>query len=147
VRSTVGSFLSAQLNRLGAGVLPGTELNVDIQSYEEYQTGTPQGRTEVEVGIKQQLFNERLSVQVGGSIDVEGERAMQNRASEITGDVRVEYKLTEDGRLRLKGFRQNRYEGALEGQIIETGAGVSYVRDFNEWSELFRSLDKKKNHP
>jgi len=144
VRSTVGSFLSAQLNRLGAGVLPGTELNVDIQSYEEYETETPQGRTEVEVGIKQQLFNERLSVQVGGSVDVEGERAMQNQASEITGDVEVEYKLTEDGRLRLKGFRQSRYEGALEGQIIETGAGVSYVRDFNEWKELFRSPDKEE---
>jgi hypothetical protein len=83
-------------------------------------------------------------VQVGGSFDVEGERAMQNRASEITGDVRVEYKLTEDGRLRLKGFRQSRYEGALEGQIIETGAGVSYVRDFNEWKELFRSPEKEK---
>jgi hypothetical protein len=144
VRSTVGSFLSAQLNRLGAGVLPGTELNVDIQSYEEYETETPQGRTEVEVGIKQQLFNERLSVQVGGSFDVEGERAMQNQASEITGDVRVEYKLTEDGRLRLKGFRQSRYEGALEGQIIETGAGVSYVREFNEWRQLFRSPDKEE---
>jgi hypothetical protein len=144
VRSTVGSFLSAQLNRLGAGVLPGTELNVDIQSYEEYETETPQGRTEVEVGIKQQLFNERLSVQVGGSVDVEGERAMQNQASEITGDVKVEYKLTEDGRLRLKGFRQSRYEGALEGQIIETGAGVSYVRDFNEWRQLFWSSEREK---
>ncbi|MEX0981509.1 MAG: translocation/assembly module TamB domain-containing protein [Bacteroidales bacterium] len=144
VRSTVGNFLSAQLNRLGAGVLPGTQLNVDIQSYEEYEAEQPQGRTEVEVGIRQQLFNERLSVQVGGSVDVEGERALENRASEITGDVRVEYKLTEDGRLRLKGFRQDRYEGALEGQIIETGAGVSYVRDFNEWKELFRSTEKEK---
>ncbi len=144
VRSTVGSFLSAQLNRLGAGVLPGTELNVDIQSYEEYETETPQGRTEVEVGIRQQLINERLSVQLGGSFDVEGERAMENRASEMAGDVRVEYKLTEDGALRLKGFRQGRYEGALEGQIIETGAGVSYVSDFNEWKELFRMQEKEK---
>ena len=144
VRSTVGNFLSAQLNRLGAGVLPGTELNVDIQSYEEYETEQPQGRTEVEVGIRQQLFNERLSVEVGGSVDVEGERAQDNRASEIAGDVTVEYKLTEDGRLRLKGFRQDRYEGALEGQIIETGAGISYVRDFNEWRELFRSAEKEK---
>ena len=141
VRSTVGNFLSAQLNRLGAGVLPGTELNVDIQSYEDFQTGQPQGRTEVEVGIKQQLFNERLSVQVGGTVDVEGERALQNEASDITGDVTVEYKLTEDGRLRLKGFRHSQYEGALDGQIIETGAGVSYVRDFNRWKELFRAPD------
>ncbi len=144
VRSTVGNFLSAQLNRLGAGVLPGTELNVDIQSYEEYQAEQPQGRTEVEVGIKQQLFNERLSVQVGGTVDVEGERALQNAASDITGDVTVEYKLTEDGRLRLKGFRHSQYEGALDGQIIETGAGVSYVRDFNRWKELFRAPDAAK---
>ncbi|MBS0011014.1 MAG: translocation/assembly module TamB domain-containing protein [Bacteroidales bacterium] len=139
VRSTVGAFLSAQLNRLGAGVLPGTELNIDIQSYEEYQTDQPQGRTEVEVGIKQQLFNERLSVKVGGTVDIEGERALQNQASDITGDVMVEYKLTKDGRFRLKGFRHSQYEGALDGQIIETGAGVSYVRDFNKWKDLFRA--------
>ncbi|MCA1758006.1 MAG: translocation/assembly module TamB domain-containing protein [Bacteroidales bacterium] len=139
VRSTVGSFLSAQLNRLGAGVLPGTEMNVDIQSYEDFQTGQLQGRTEVELQIKKHLFNERLSVQMGGTVDVEGERALQNEASDITGDLTLEYKLTEDGRFRLKGFRHSQYEGALDGQLIETGAGVSYVRDFNKWKNLFRS--------
>jgi len=144
VRSTVGKFLSAQLNQLSSKVVPGIELDFDIQSYDDYGTGQAEGRTEVEIGLKKQLFNERLTVQVGGTVDVEGEKAKQNSASDITSDVTLEYKLTKDGRYRLKGFRYNQYEGAIEGQIIETGIGVSYVRDFNKWKELFRAPKKAK---
>jgi hypothetical protein len=145
VRSTVGSFLSAQLNKLSSKVVPGAELNFDVQSYNDYQTGVAKGRTQVEIGIKKQLFHERLSVQVGGSVDVEGERAKQNSASDIAGDVTVEYKLSEDGRYRLNAFRHNQYEGAIEGQLVESGAGIVYVRDFNKWKEFLKSPKMKRD--
>jgi hypothetical protein len=137
VRSSVGKFLSSQLNQLSSKVVPGVDLNFDIQSYNDYQTGQAVGRTQVEIGLKKQLFNERLTVQVGGTLDVEGERAKHNTASDITSDVTVEYKLTKDGRYRLKAFRHNLYEGVIEGQLVETGAGVMYLRDFDTWKELF----------
>jgi hypothetical protein len=143
VRSTVGTFLSAQLNKLSSKYVPGVELNFDVQSYDDYQTGQAQGRTQVAIGIKKQLFNERLSVQVGGTVDVEGEKAKQNSASSISSDVTVEYKLSEDGRFLLKGFRHNLYEGAIEGQLVETGVGVVYVRDFNKWKYFFKSPIRK----
>ena len=139
IRSTVSKFLSSQLNQLSSKMLPGTEINFDIQSYDDYQTGEAEGRTEVEIGVKQNLFNERLSVEIGGSVDVEGERTNQkNSAKEIAGDVTLEYKLTKDGRLRMKAFRRNEYD-PLVGQLIETGGGLVYVRDFNRWSRLFKS--------
>ena len=144
VRSTVSKFLSAQLNQLSSKVVPGVELNFDIQSYDDYSTGQAQGRTQVELGLKKQLFNERLSVQVGGNVDVEGAKAKQNSASDITSDVTVEYKLTKDGRYRLKGFRHNQYEGAIDGLLIETGVGVSYVHNFNKWKDFFRAPKKTK---
>jgi len=144
VRTTVGKFLSAQLNQLSSKVVPGVELNFDIQSYDDYSLGQAEGRTQVEIGIKKQLFNELLSVQVGGTLDVEGEKAKQNSASDITSDVTIEYKLAKDGRYRLKGFRNYQYEGAIEGQIVETGLGISYVRDFNKWKDLFRAPKKIK---
>jgi len=143
VRSTVGNLLSAQLNQWGSKVLQGVELNFDIQSYEESQSGQVKGRTQVDIGVKKQLFNERLVVQLGGSIDVEGDRAKQNTMNDITSDITIEYKLTEDGRYRLKAFRHNQYEGALEGQLVETGIGVLYVRDFNNWKEFFRAPKDK----
>lgn len=135
VRATVGKFLSQQLNQLSSKVLPGVDLNFEIQSYNVYQTGQAQGRTQVDIGLKKQLFGERLSIELGGTVDVEGERAQQNSASNITSDINVEYKLTKDGRYRLKGFRRNQYEGVIEGQLVETGAGVVYVRDFNNWKK------------
>ncbi|MFY9151198.1 MAG: translocation/assembly module TamB domain-containing protein, partial [Prolixibacteraceae bacterium] len=144
IRSTVGKFLSQQLNQLSSKVVPGMELNFDIQSYNDYQTGEAKGRTQVEIGVKKQLFNERLSVQLGGSVDVEGDKAKQNSASNITGDVTVEYKLNEDGSFRMKGFRHNQYEGAIEGQLVETGVGLVFVRDFNRWKRLFKPYKRKE---
>ena len=144
VRATVGKFLSAQLNQLSSKVVPGVELNFDIQSYDDYSTGQAQGRTQVELGLKKEVFNERLSVQVGGNVDVEGSKAKQNSPSDITSDVTVEYKLTDDGRYRLKAFRHNQYEGAIDGLLIETGMGVSYVHDFNNWKDFFRVPKKMK---
>jgi hypothetical protein len=145
VRSTVGKFLSAELNKLSAKVIPGVELNFDVQSYDDYESGQAEGRTQVDIGAKKQLFNERLTVQVGGVVDVEGERAKQNSASNINTDVTVEYKLTEDGRYRLQGFSHNQYEGAIEGQLVETGVGVMYVREFNRWKQFFKAPRKKKD--
>ena len=142
IRSTVSKFLSAQLNQLSSKMIPGVELNFDIQSYDDYQTGSAKGRTQVEIGVKKQLFNERLSVELGGSVDVEGDQAKQNTASEITSDVTIEYKLNKDGTVRMKGFRHNQYEGAIEGQLVETGVGVVYVRDFNSWKRFFKSTPK-----
>lgn len=144
VRATVGKYLSQQLNQWSNKVLPGVDLNFDVQSYNDFQTGKAQGRTQVDIGLKKQLFNERLSVELGGSLDVEGEKVRQNSASDITSDVTVEYKLTKDGRYRLKGFRHNQYEGVIEGQLVETGVGVLYVRDFNKWNEFLKA-QKDKN--
>ena len=148
VRATVSKLLSSQLNQLSSKVVPGVELNFDIQSYDDYSTGQAQGRTQVELGLEKQLFNERLSVQVGGNVDVEGAKSKQNSPSDIISDVIVEYKLTKDSRYRLKGFRHNKYEGAIDGLLIETGMGVSYVRDFNKWKDFFRAPKKAKvNNP
>ena len=138
VRATVGKILSQQINQWSSKVLPGVDLNFDIQSYNRYQTGQAEGRTQVDIGLKKQLFKERLSVQLGGTLEVEGVKAKQNSASDIASDVVLEYKLTKDGRYRLKGFRQNQYESDIDGQFVETGAGISYVRDFDKWKNLFR---------
>ena len=144
LRSTVSNFLSSQLNRWSSRYVPGVELNFDIQSHSDYQSGEAEGRTQLELGLKKQLFNERLSVELGGSVDVEGEMAKQNNASDFTSDVTVEYKLTEDGRYRLKAFRHNQYEGAIDGQLVETGVGLVFVRNFNAWKKLFARPKKEE---
>lgn len=135
-RMSVGKFLSQELNNLSAQYIKGVELNVDVQSYENSGTSSGGGTTEVELGVKKEFFNERLSVQVGGTIDVEGAAQKSNQSGDLTGNMIIEYKLTPDGRYRLKGFRQNEYDGFIDGQLIETGVGIIYSIDFGKWKEI-----------
>jgi hypothetical protein len=135
-RTSAGKFLSQQLNNLSAQYIKGVALNVDVQSYDDGTNPSGSGTTEVEVGVKKDFFNDRLSVEVGGNINVEGASQKSNQSGDISGNVTIEYKLTPDGRYRLKGFRQNEYEGFIDGQLIETGIGIIYSWDFGKWKEI-----------
>lgn len=144
VRATVSKFLTAELNKWSSRMVTGVEINFDVLSYDDYQSNKAVGRTQLDIGLKKQLFDERLSVQIGGVVDVEGAKAKQNSLSDITSDVSVEYELTKDGRYRLVGFTHNQYEGAIEGQIIETGVGIIFVRDFDKWKNFFKSKKQQQ---
>ena len=144
-RSSVSRFLSDQLNQLAGNYIMGAELSFDVDSYEDFSQGQPQGRTEVGVALKKQFMDDRFSVSVGGGFDVEGEAAKANQLSDVAGDVEVEYKLTEDGRFRANGFRKNEYQDAIEGQVTETGVGLLYMRDFNRWKNFFRRSERNRN--
>lgn len=144
VGASVKNFLSTQLEKLSAKMLPGVAMNFELQSFDDYETGTAKQRTQVEIGVKKQLFKERLSVKIGGAVDVEGDKAKENSVSDIASDVIIEYKLTKDGRYLLKAFRHNQYEGAIDGLLVETGGGFVYVREFNKWKEFMRAPQKGK---
>ncbi len=131
-RSSVSQILSAQLNRLSEQYLAGANLNVGLDSYQDYSTGTAEGRTQLKLALSKQLFDERVTVQVGGNVDLEGRRSQANSLNNFAGDLKVLYKLTEDGRWQLQVFRQNSYEGAIDGDIIKTGVGVVFSIDFDK---------------
>jgi len=141
-RNSVSNILTNQLNKLGSKI-KGLELTFDLQSYESAdESGNTVGNTELELGLQKQFFDNRVVVKLAGNVDLEGENRQRQSASNFAGDIRIEYKLTEDGRFRLIGFRQNEYDDLLQGDIAETGVGIIFVRDYNTLKELFSS-DKK----
>lgn len=146
-RNSVNQVLSDQLNALSGRYIKGGELNFNIQSNDEYggqgSTAT-QENTEVEVNYKQQLFNERLSVQVGGNVNVNDNSPQATSQQNITGDVVVEYKITDDGRYRFKAFRENNYEGLIDGMLYKTGVGIMYSRDYDSVKELLSPPKKEE---
>ena len=145
-RNSVSELLSQQLNRLAGNYAKGFQVNVNLQSYEDYSTGQAQGRTQLGIGISKNLFNDRLNVQVGTNVDLEGQKADQNSISSIVGDLSAEYKLVPQGTYRLRFYRQSEYD-ILEGQIVETGFGFVFTKDYDVTRELFKNSDKKSTAP
>jgi hypothetical protein len=140
-RTSVSKLLSEQLNRLSENI-KGVELSFDVKSYEDYSTGSAQGQTQLQLGVSKSLLNDRLVVKVSGNVDVEGNNSGQSSFGDYIGDLALEYKLTEDGRLRITGFRNSNYD-MIDGELTETGAGLIYIKDYDTFRELFRSNAKE----
>jgi hypothetical protein len=142
-RRSVSKLLTEQLNRLSQNV-KGVELSVDVKSYEDYSApGAGQGQTELQLGVSKTLLNDRLVVKVSGNVDVEGDASRQSGFADYIGDLALEYKLTEDGRFRIIGFRNSNYD-MIDGELIETGAGLIYIKDYNALRELFKANVKEE---
>lgn len=144
VRQSVSRILTDQLNQLASSLIKGVDINLGINSDEDYSTGTAQTRTDLSVGISKSLLNDRLRVSVGSDFVVEGSTASNQDASNIAGDVELDYQLTKDGRYRLRAYRINKYEGVVEGQIVETGLTFVFTLDYDHFRELFNKSKKNK---
>jgi hypothetical protein len=81
-------------------------------------------------------------VKLSGNVDIEGQDAPQD-FSDYIGDLALEYKLTEDGRLRVTGFYNSDYD-MIDGELKDTGVGLIYIKDYDTLRELFKANDKEK---
>jgi len=136
-RQSVSKILSQQLNDLASDLISGVELKFDLESYEDYTSGQKEYATDLNVGLSKKLLNERLKVSIGSNFGLEGPQQSNRNASNIAGDIAVDYQLSKDGRYILRAYRKNQYQVALQGQIIETGVAFIITMDYNKFRELF----------
>lgn len=136
-RSTVSSFLSSQLNSLASNLITGVELDFNLQSEEDYLTGNAQTRTDLNVDISKMLFDDRLKITIGSNFEVEGNTRPGERASNIAGDISLEYQLSKDGRYFARVYRKNQYQATLQGEFVETGIGFIINMSYDKFKELF----------
>jgi len=143
VRQSVNSILTDQLNKIAGSLIKGVDLNFGIDSEDDYSTGTQQTKTDLTVGVSKSLLNDRVKVTVGSNFALEGASNTNQDASNIAGDVAVDYQLSKDGRYMLRAYRKNNYEGVVQGQVIETGLTFIFTLDYNHFKELFQKKDKE----
>ncbi|MFT4024752.1 MAG: translocation/assembly module TamB domain-containing protein, partial [Flavihumibacter sp.] len=141
-KQSVSKILSQQLNNLAGKLIKGVDLNFDLQSQEDYSSGSKAEKTTLNVGASKSLFNDRLTVAVGSNIDLSGNS--QGNASSLIGDVTIDYAITRDGRYKLRAFQRNQTDAILQGQIIETGLTFMLVMDYDEFKEILRRSKEEK---
>ena len=138
-RSSVSSFLTGQLNNLASNLIKGVELDFNLQSEQDYLTGSAQNRTDLNIGISKMLFDDRLKITIGSNFEVEGNSRPGENPNNIAGDISIDYQLSKDGRYFARAYRKNQYQATLQGQFVETGIGFVVNMSFNKFKELFMS--------
>ncbi|CAI2766966.1 translocation/assembly module TamB domain-containing protein [Flavobacterium collinsii] len=144
-RQSVSKILSQQLNDLAGELITGVQLEFDLESTDDYTSGSRENRTDLNVGVSKKLLNDRLKVTVGSSFAVEGQERANEQSTNIAGDVALDYQLTKDGRYMVRAYRKNEYQVAVEGQVVETGVAFIITMSYNKFRELFhRSAAEKE---
>ncbi|HLF52898.1 translocation/assembly module TamB domain-containing protein [Flavobacterium sp.] len=144
-RQSASKILSQQLNNLAGDLIKGVDLNFDLNSSDDYTSGQQQSKTDLSVGVTKQLLNDRLKVTVGSTFGLEGQQQANQAANTIADDISLEYQLSKDGRYRVRAYRKNQYQVALQGQIIETGVAFIITMNYNKFRELFQKAKTEKS--
>lgn len=141
---SASQILTNQLDQLAASMIKGVDIHFDLNNEQDYSTGSEIDYTEMDVTLSKKLFNERMQVSVGSGFDVVGVGAPNQNSTNLAGDVSVDYKLSNDGRYRLRAYRQNQYDEVVEGQVVETGVSFILTLDYNKLSDLFHRSEEDK---
>mgnify|MGYP003629615785 FL=1 len=141
-RDNLNDAISDQLNVFSDKLLGNTgfDLNFGLDSYTDYQGSAPTDRTTLDIAAQKKLFDDRVVVSVGSAVDLQGSGNTENGTAPVVGNVSIEYLLTEDGRYRLRGYRRSQYENIIDGQIVVNGISLLFTREFNKFTELWKSL-------
>ncbi|WP_447640729.1 MULTISPECIES: translocation/assembly module TamB domain-containing protein [Chitinophagaceae] len=140
---TASGLLTSQLNKLAGNLVQGVDLNFDLNSGTDYSSGAAQQRTDLTVGVSKRLFNDRIQVNVGSNFALQGSNSNQ-QATNIAGDVSVDYRLSKDGRYIMRAYRKNQYEGVIEGQVVRTGVGFVFTFDYDQFKDAFRTAKENR---
>lgn len=139
-RNSASQLLTQQLNNLSDKLVGGVELTFDLQSYGS------EGATETDlsVDLSKTLFDDRVVVRVGSTVALEQNDPLADQSQQMMTNFIVEYKITTDGRYRLKAFRKTDVEDILVGRITRTGAGVVFRRSFDRGDQIFTKDESEK---
>ena len=140
-------FLSSQISSWLS------QISDDFNLGFNYSPGDDISNEEIALALGTQLFNERLSLNsnFGVSRNNGASTANQN-ATNIIGDIRIEYKITPEGKVRLVMYNESNdfRANTLQQSPYTQGVGIIYREDFDSFDEFFegfRNLLKGSGKP
>ena len=138
--STIGGIVSGWLTNLfNKELLKATNgiLSTYIDINPTVNLQLSQLQATVRAGVKIYLSN-RIFFLIGGNFDYNNPYTQLNRKALLTPDITIEWLLNKDGSLRVVGFNRTSID-VTTGQRNRSGLQLSYRKDFNKLSDIFKS--------
>lgn len=137
VNSLLSSTLSGQINQMLTNV-------IGDDSKWNFGTGLSTGENgwddlDIEGVLSGQLFDDRLLI--NGNFGYR-DNSLTN-SSNFVGDFDVKWRIKENSNTYLKAYNQTNDRYFTKATLNTQGIGISFQRDFETWSDLFRGKKKE----
>ena len=134
---TTSEMLSNQLSKWLS------QISNDFDIGFNYRPGNEVTPQEVEFALSTQLLNDK--VVLNGNVDMR-ENLSSTKASKISGDFNIDFKLTE--KLRFKVFNRSNNNLLYDvGASNTQGFGIFFRRDFDRLKDFFVTPENRKKKP
>lgn len=137
--SIMNSYLQDQIAKVAGNALKTIDVNFGIETNNQEETG--QSSTDYNFQFAKRFWNNRIRVVIGGKVST-GNNVQQDES--FIDNISLEYRLDNSGTRYVKLFHDKNYESILDGEVIETGAGIVLRKKVSKVSELFIFRRKKK---
>jgi len=116
-----------------------SQISDDFDLGFNYRPGDKISNEEIELALSTQLFNDRITV--SGNFGVARGNS-ENQSTNYIGDIRIEYNITRDGRVKLMVYNEsnNQRLTAVTQSPYTQGVGVVYQEEFDNWGEFVSGL-------
>lgn len=143
-----GDATSTLLSNFVSGTLNNwlSQISSDFNMGVKYRQNDDLTAPDLKVFLSTQLLNNRITIDGNvGKVNANQVTTTTGTNSQWVGDVNVEYKVTDDGKVRLRAFNRSNDNALLTNSSPYTqGVGVFYKEEFDTWEQFFRSKRKKK---
>ena len=145
-RESVSKFLSSALNQIASDLFKGIDVDLNLNSYQDFSSGDAQQKTDLNVAISKSFLDNRLTVTAGKNFGIEGKdagaKAVQQNSSSFP-DITLNYKLSRDGKYAIRAYRKDQFEVTVDGYVVETGVAFVVTFDYDKFKELFKKKKKR----
>ena len=98
---------------------------------------------EIDFGFSKSLVNDRLLVELEGNYLVDNKMAQSSNMSNFMGEAYITWLIDRAGALKLRGFTQTIDRFDENQGLQETGVGIYYKEDFDNWADLKRRVKER----
>ncbi len=146
INSQLDKFYTSQLNHLISDNIHFVDLQFDVQSFRDYSSsGKLINRRNFYYNIGKSFIHDRVRITYTGSLGVTSDlQSHQVNSGFVQNELEAEIKITKDGVYRGVLFRKDRYEGLLEGEVLETGGGIRITKNFYSIKDMFTRDEMEK---
>ena len=137
--NALNSYLQGQINNIAGSALKTIDINFGMEKTEQGENG--RSGMDYNFQFAKRFWNNRFRIVIGGKIST-GNAA--NQDDSFIDNVSLEYRLDNSGTRYVKLFHDRKYANVLEGEVVETGAGIVLRKKVSHLGELFIFKRKKK---
>jgi hypothetical protein len=126
-----------------------SQISNDFNLGFNYRPGDEISNEEIALALSTQMFNDRLSL--SGNFGVSRGNTANANPTNYIGDIRIEYKITRDGKIRLLVYNESNdfRMAAVQNSLYTQGVGILYQEEFDTMDEFycaFRNLFRRTDY-